>query len=194
MLDAIDRGEPRISGPHAGWWSSRMRAAERRASRRSRSRPTTGPRPCDCSGSTPRPSTGIPRRRRRPLPARPRPENGGRTGYAGSSTTPAAGTRRPARPAASLHRGEVLERSSSRDRRAAPVLMFVGRFLAFKRVPLLIRAYARARERMSVPAPLVIWGGVPGSGRASIPHRGYPERHRRRVLRGWRDTTSCRSG
>ena len=31
MLDAIDRGEPRISGPHAGWWSSRMRAGALRA-------------------------------------------------------------------------------------------------------------------------------------------------------------------
>ena len=32
-----------------------------------------------------------------------------------------------------------------------PVLMFVGRFLGFKRVPLLVRAYARARARMAVP-------------------------------------------
>jgi glycosyltransferase involved in cell wall biosynthesis len=42
-----------------------------------------------------------------------------------------------------------------------PVLLFVGRFLAMKRVPLLIRAYARARPRLAVPAPLVIWGGFP---------------------------------
>ena len=51
-----------------------------------------------------------------------------------------------------------------------PVLMFVGRFLAFKRVPLLIRAYARARERMAVPAPLVIWGGAPGEWEGEHPH------------------------
>ena len=51
-----------------------------------------------------------------------------------------------------------------------PVLMFVGRFLAFKRVPLLVRAYARARERMSVPAPLVVWGGVPGEWEGEHPH------------------------
>jgi glycosyltransferase involved in cell wall biosynthesis len=37
----------------------------------------------------------------------------------------------------------------------------VGRFLAMKRVPLLVRAYARARPRLDVPAPLVIWGGFP---------------------------------
>jgi D-inositol-3-phosphate glycosyltransferase len=42
-----------------------------------------------------------------------------------------------------------------------PVLLFVGRFLAMKRVPLLVRAYAQARERLTVPAPLVIWGGFP---------------------------------
>ena len=44
----------------------------------------------------------------------------------------------------------------------APVLIYVGRFLGFKRVPLLVRAYARARLRFAVPAPLVIWGGFPG--------------------------------
>jgi glycosyltransferase involved in cell wall biosynthesis len=42
-----------------------------------------------------------------------------------------------------------------------PVLLFVGRFLAMKRVPLLVRAYARARPRLDVPAPLVVWGGFP---------------------------------
>ena len=48
--------------------------------------------------------------------------------------------------------------------------MFVGRFLGFKRVPLLVRAYARARARMSVPAPLVIWGGAPGEWEGEHPH------------------------
>jgi D-inositol-3-phosphate glycosyltransferase len=51
-----------------------------------------------------------------------------------------------------------------------PVLLFVGRFLGFKRVPSLVRAYARARERMAVPAPLVIWGGVPGEWEGEHPH------------------------
>ena len=53
---------------------------------------------------------------------------------------------------------------------ANPVLLFVGRFLAFKRVPLLVRAYAEARARMSVPAPLVIWGGAPGEWEGEHPH------------------------
>jgi glycosyltransferase involved in cell wall biosynthesis len=51
-----------------------------------------------------------------------------------------------------------------------PVLLFVGRFLGFKRVPLLVRAYARARARMTVPAPLVIWGGAPGEWEDEHPH------------------------
>jgi len=50
------------------------------------------------------------------------------------------------------------------------VLMFVGRFLGFKRVPLLVRAYARAREHMIDPAPLVIWGGAPGEWEGEHPH------------------------
>ncbi len=51
-----------------------------------------------------------------------------------------------------------------------PVLLFVGRFLGFKRVPLLVRAYARARDRLVTPAPLVVWGGVPGEWEAEHPH------------------------
>lgn len=52
----------------------------------------------------------------------------------------------------------------------APVLLFVGRFLGFKRVPLLVRAYAAARERFDRRAPLVIWGGFPGEWEGEHPH------------------------
>ena len=52
-----------------------------------------------------------------------------------------------------------------------PVLMFVGRFLDFKRVPLLVRAYATAREALGPsPPPLVIWGGYPGEWEGEHPH------------------------
>lgn len=50
-----------------------------------------------------------------------------------------------------------------------PVLIFVGRFLGFKRVPLLVRAYADARHRMATPVPLVIWGGSPGEWEGEHP-------------------------
>ena len=71
---------------------------------------------------------------------------------------------------------------------ARPVLMYVGRFLAFKRVPLLVRAYARAREQMSVPAPLVIWGGWPGEWEDEHPHTIVTREHIEGVFfDGWRD-------
>ncbi|MGZ4795634.1 MAG: glycosyltransferase family 4 protein [Acidimicrobiia bacterium] len=44
----------------------------------------------------------------------------------------------------------------------ATVLAYVGRFLGFKRVPILIRAFARARARFTQPCSLVVWGGHPG--------------------------------
>ena len=53
---------------------------------------------------------------------------------------------------------------------ALPVLLFVGRFLEFKRVPLLVRAYAQARPHLDRPAPLVIWGGSPGEWEGEHPH------------------------
>lgn len=52
----------------------------------------------------------------------------------------------------------------------APVLFFVGRFLGFKRVALLVRAYGRARHESGIRAPLVIWGGSPGEWEGEHPH------------------------
>jgi glycosyltransferase involved in cell wall biosynthesis len=57
--------------------------------------------------------------------------------------------------------GDLEQFIDARTGQPLPVLLFVGRFLAMKRVPLLVRAYARARPRLAVPAPLVIWGGFP---------------------------------
>jgi glycosyltransferase involved in cell wall biosynthesis len=52
-----------------------------------------------------------------------------------------------------------------------PVLLYVGRFLGFKRVPLLVRAYAEARASLGPnPPPLVIWGGYPGEWEGEHPH------------------------
>ena len=49
------------------------------------------------------------------------------------------------------------------------MLLYVGRFIGFKRVPLLVRAFARARSRFSRPASLVIWGGHPGEWEGEHP-------------------------
>jgi glycosyltransferase involved in cell wall biosynthesis len=43
-----------------------------------------------------------------------------------------------------------------------PVLVYVGRFTAVKRLPLLIEAYAQARKSFERRAPLVLVGGFPG--------------------------------
>jgi glycosyltransferase involved in cell wall biosynthesis len=50
-----------------------------------------------------------------------------------------------------------------------PVLLYVGRFTEVKRVPLLVEAYGRARERFSTRAPLVILGGFPGEWEGEHP-------------------------
>ncbi len=52
---------------------------------------------------------------------------------------------------------------------ALPVLLFVGRFTEPKRLPLLLRAYARARREHGLRAPLVIWGGHPGEWEGEHP-------------------------
>jgi glycosyltransferase involved in cell wall biosynthesis len=54
-------------------------------------------------------------------------------------------------------------------------------------VPLLVRAYAAARERFERRAPLVIWGGFPGEWEGEHPHTvaselGVPDV----FLSGWR--------
>jgi glycosyltransferase involved in cell wall biosynthesis len=49
------------------------------------------------------------------------------------------------------------------------VLVYVGRFTAVKRLPLLIEAFADARERTASPAALVLLGGYPGEWEGEHP-------------------------
>ena len=86
MLDAIDAGEPRISGPYAEWWASRMRAAARRAAATITISPHDQSEAVRLLGSTPRRSTRSPTAwisttSRRTGQA---PKSGGHTGCAGS--------------------------------------------------------------------------------------------------------------
>jgi D-inositol-3-phosphate glycosyltransferase len=79
--------------------------------------------------------------------------------------------------------GTVAYREPDLDRLLGPdgdanVLIFVGRFTAAKRVPLLMRAFARARPRFRRPTSLVVWGGHPGEWEGE--HRSrLPERSAR---------------
>jgi glycosyltransferase involved in cell wall biosynthesis len=55
-----------------------------------------------------------------------------------------------------------------------PLAMFVGRFLDFKRVPLLVRAVSLANEKAGDPDDpafnLLVWGGMPGEWEGEHPH------------------------
>jgi glycosyltransferase involved in cell wall biosynthesis len=52
---------------------------------------------------------------------------------------------------------------------AGPVLLFVGRFTAVKRLDRLITAFGRAQERLDAPAGLVLVGGHPGEWEGEHP-------------------------
>jgi glycosyltransferase involved in cell wall biosynthesis len=54
-------------------------------------------------------------------------------------------------------------------RAGSPIFLYVGRYTAVKRVPLLIAAHARAVERLGQPAPLVLIGGHPGEWEGEHP-------------------------
>ena len=78
---------------------------------------------------------------------------------------------------------------------AHPVLLYVGRFTAVKRLSLLLRAYARVRSRLGVVAPLIIWGGHPGEWEGEHP---YSVVTRERIdgvfFVGWRGHEELRVG
>jgi glycosyltransferase involved in cell wall biosynthesis len=71
--------------------------------------------------------------------------------------------------------------------RDGPVLLYVGRYTEVKRIPLMIRAYARARERFGRRAPLVLLGGYPGEWEGEHPLEVIRETGVEDVfLAGWR--------
>jgi glycosyltransferase involved in cell wall biosynthesis len=70
--------------------------------------------------------------------------------------------------------------------REGPVLIYVGRYTEVKRIPLLIRAYARARERFPARSPLVLVGGYPGEYEGEHPLTVVEQTGARDVfLAGW---------
>jgi len=72
-------------------------------------------------------------------------------------------------------------------RSGGPVLLYVGRYTAVKRLPLLISAHTRAVERLGKPAPLVLVGGHPGEWEGEHPLATARRLGSRQVfLAGWR--------
>jgi glycosyltransferase involved in cell wall biosynthesis len=70
-----------------------------------------------------------------------------------------------------------------------PVLLYVGRYTSVKRIGLLVRAYARARERFDRPAPLVLLGGYPGEWEGEHPVEAIARcgLEREVFVAGWHD-------
>jgi glycosyltransferase involved in cell wall biosynthesis len=72
-------------------------------------------------------------------------------------------------------------------RAGGPVFLYVGRYTAVKRLPLLISAHARAVARLGAPAPLVLVGGHPGEWEGEHPLATARRIGSRQVfLAGWR--------
>ena len=65
--------------------------------------------------------------------------------------------------------GSVRYGEADLDALAGPVVLYVGRFTEVKRLPLLVRAWARARERFEHRASLVLLGGYPGEWEGEHP-------------------------
>jgi hypothetical protein len=86
------------------------------------------------------------------------------------------------RPGSIAYRDEEL----APFRSGGPVFLYVGRFTAVKRLPLLISAHARAVERLGKPAPLVLVGGHPGEWEGEHPLATARRIGNRQVfLAGW---------
>ena len=69
----------------------------------------------------------------------------------------------------------------------APALVYSGRYTEVKRIPLLIRAHARARDQFDQLAPLVLLGGFPGEWEGEHPLEVVRETGAEGVfLAGWR--------
>jgi glycosyltransferase involved in cell wall biosynthesis len=89
--------------------------------------------------------------------------------------------------------GEAAGSVAYRDEDLVPfadgvVLVYVGRFTEVKRVPLLIRAYARAQRRFRHRAALVLIGGYPREWEGEHPAEAIASSGARDVfLAGWHD-------
>jgi D-inositol-3-phosphate glycosyltransferase len=159
FVDRVERGE---SGPNGPWWVEQMRRSARASSRIvcisshdrdlalnllriEESRVTVIPNGVDTNLF--RPGSMSPRERlqfwRHVLVDDPR------------------GWDESGKPGSVRYSNSDLEVFGS-ERDPAPILIFVGRFLAFKKIDVLLDAFARARSKFFRPVPLVVWGGFPG--------------------------------
>ena len=74
-------------------------------------------------------------------------------------------------PGTVRYRDADLERLVDATGELRPLVLYVGRFTAVKRIPLLLRAYARARSDLLTQPTLLVWGGHPGELEGEHPRR-----------------------
>jgi glycosyltransferase involved in cell wall biosynthesis len=91
---------------------------------------------------------------------------------------------RPGEPAGSVRYGDDVLETLGRG----PVMLYVGRFTEVKRLPLLLEAFADARERLASPASLILVGGHPGEWEGEHPAEAIDRLGLEAVmLAGWYD-------
>jgi glycosyltransferase involved in cell wall biosynthesis len=163
MLEAIDGGGPRAAAPvwtHAAAWAERLRRWAHQADRLVVNSPTDAVRAVAVLGVADHrvvvEPPGVDQERFRPARRSPverlellrswlveQPRGWDESGVAGS---------------VGYCDGDLEAFGDPQ----LPVLMFVGRFTRPKRLPLLLRAYNRARRDFGLRAPLLVCGGFPG--------------------------------
>jgi glycosyltransferase involved in cell wall biosynthesis len=165
MLQAIDEGPP-AGWDHAAAWAARMRGWAQRCERLLVLSPDAVRRVPDLLQVEPERIVWAPNGfdpagfDRRPLGAEQRLRHWRRW-----LVEEPRGWDHSGRPGSVAYREEDLAPFAA----GGPVLLYVGRYTEVKRIPLLIRAHARARERFERPAPLVLLGGFPGEWEGEHP-------------------------
>jgi len=163
MLEHVE--EDPGAWPHAGLWVSRMREWAARARRIVVLSATQVPRAERLLGVDPARCVQVPNGFD-PALFHPRPGMDRIAHWRRHLVTAPQGWRPGAPQAGSVaYRQEDLEALAPGN----PVLLYVGRFTAVKRLGVLLEAYAAARAAFTARSPLVILGGFPGEWEGEHP-------------------------
>jgi len=182
MLREIDEGPPK-GWDHAAAWAERMRRWARGCERLFVLSPDAVRRVPDLLGVDPRRVVWAPNGfdpvgfQRRPVSGQARVEHWRRWLVEEPKGWDSSG-----KPGTVTYSEDQLEPFAE-----GRVLLYVGRYTEVKRIPLLIRAHARARASFDRSAPLVLLGGFPGEWEGPHPLDVVKETGDDHVfLAGWR--------
>jgi glycosyltransferase involved in cell wall biosynthesis len=180
MLEEIDQGAP-ARWTHAGAWAERMRRWAQRSRAVITQSESQVQRAADALGIDPERCTVVPngfdpeRFDRREVDRRPL--------WQRHLVDEPQGWSPGGEPGSVAYTVEQVERITQE-----PVLLYVGRFTAVKRIGLLVRAFARAQEADGNRAALVLLGGHPGEWEGEHPLEAVEASGAHDVfLAGWHD-------